>query len=190
MCVYAGWWAWSGEMCCRLGLLTYLHTYTTHTEIAAYENFRCLRENKATVLSTLTFASLLSLLTSAALSRALVLPQPLGVTTLARNITAPLAVMIARMLKVDVAVTLLGVFCSSLYGVLVAARRLKWYGMHKTFVVKGLAVGVSCHGLGTASLVNEPKAMAFSAVGFIFCGIMTVLLFTIPPVRDFFALIA
>lgn len=98
--------------------------------------------------------------------------------------------MIARMLGTDVAVTLLGVFSSSLYGVLVAEPRLRWYGMHKDFVVKGLAVGVSCHGLGTASLVNEPEAMAFSAVGFILCGIMTVLLFTIPPVRDFFAFLA
>ena len=98
--------------------------------------------------------------------------------------------MIARMLKADVAVTLLGVFGSSLYGVLVAERRVQRYGMHRNFVVKGLAVGVSCHGLGTASLVNEPEAMAFSAVGFIVCGIITVLLFTVPPVRDFFALIA
>lgn len=197
ICELNGWtdmcWIWACRNKSKSGLSAISHTPTNTSPLpptAAYENFRCLRENTATVLGTLAFAFLLSLLTSAALARALVLPQPLGGATLARNITAPLAAMIARMLGTDVAVTLLGVFGSSLYGVLVAEPRLRWYGMHKDFVVKGLAVGVSCHGLGTASLVNEPEAMAFSAVDFILCGIMTVLLFTIPPVREFFAFFA
>lgn len=141
-------------------------------------------------LGTLAFATIFSLFTSAALARALVLPRATGAATLARNITAPLAAMIADMLNVDVPITLLAVFTSSLYGVLVGDRRLRWYKMDHDFIVKGMAIGVSSHGLGTASLVNEPEAMAFSAVAFLLCGILTVLLFTIQAACDFFYSIA
>lgn len=48
---------------------------------------------------------------------------------------------------------------------------------------RGLAQGGSAHGLGTAAMVNEPTAFAFSAVAMALTATASTVLVSIPVVR-------
>lgn len=49
---------------------------------------------------------------------------------------------------------------------------------------RGLAQGGSAHGLGTAAMVNEPTAFAFSAVAMALTATASTVLVSIPPIRS------
>ncbi|CAM9361700.1 unnamed protein product [Heterosigma akashiwo] len=52
-------------------------------------------------------------------------------------------------------------------------------------VARGLAMGVSAHGLGTAAMVGEAStgAFALSAIGMALTGAASTVLLSLPPVR-------
>lgn len=57
------------------------------------------------------------------------------------------------------------------------------FGRVKNPAARGLAQGGSAHGLGTAAMVDEPTAFAFSAVAMALTATASTVLVSIPPVR-------
>lgn len=55
--------------------------------------------------------------------------------------------------------------------------------MHSSMELISLVRVCSSHGLGTAAIVSEPDAFAFSAIGMALVALMSTLLVLIPPVR-------
>jgi putative effector of murein hydrolase/putative effector of murein hydrolase LrgA (UPF0299 family) len=153
--------------------------------VQVYERRRLLQQNLTKVLGTCLGASAFGLFSSAALSRALGLPPTMAKATLSRCITTPLAMAVAGVVGADASVAVLVVVLTGLLGANVGGGRLASYlgGKGRDPVSRGLAMGASAHGVGTASLAEEPEPLAFSAVAMALTGVMTTVLVTLPPVR-------
>ena len=153
--------------------------------VQVYERRRLLQQNLVKVLGTCLGASAFGLFSSAALSRAFQLPPALAKATLSRCITTPLAMAVAGVVGADASLAVLVVVLTGLLGANVGGGRLASYlgGRDRDPVARGLAMGASAHGVGTASLAEEPEPLAFSAVAMALTGVMTTLLVTLPPVR-------
>ena len=150
--------------------------------VQVYERRALLAQNLGKVLGTCLGASAFGLFSSAALSRALALPPALGKATLSRCITTPLAMAVAGLVGADAGIAVLVVVLTGLLGANAGAARLASYGVSDP-VSKGLAMGASAHGIGTASLAEEPEPLAFAAMAMALTGVMTTVLVTLPPVR-------
>ena len=150
--------------------------------VQVYERRALLAKNLGKVLGTCLGASAFGLFSSAALSRALALPPALGKATLSRCITTPLAMAVAGLVGADAGIAVLVVVLTGLLGANAGAARLASYGVSDP-VSKGLAMGASAHGIGTASLAEEPEPLAFAAMAMALTGVMTTVLVTLPPVR-------
>lgn len=153
--------------------------------VQVYERRALLRQNLSKVLGTCFGASAFGLLSSAALARAVKLPPSLAKATLSRCITTPLAMSVAGMVGADASVAVLVVVLTGLLGANVGGGRLAWYlgGRDRDPVARGLAMGATAHGVGTASLAEEPGPLAFSAVGMALTGVTTTVLVAVPSVR-------
>jgi len=153
--------------------------------VQVYERRRLLQQNLSKVLGTCLGASAFGLVSSAALSRAFRLPPALAKATLSRCITTPLAMAVAGMVGADASVAVLVVVLTGLLGANVGGGRLAAYlgGKDRDPVARGLAMGASAHGIGTASLAEEPEPLAFAAVAMALTGVMTTVLVAVPPVR-------
>jgi putative effector of murein hydrolase len=150
--------------------------------VQVYERRALLTQNLGKIMGTCLGASVFGLFSSAALSRVLDLPPALGKATLSRCITTPLAMAVAGLVGADAGIAVLVVVLTGLLGANAGAARLASYGVSDP-VSKGLAMGASAHGIGTASLAEEPESLAFAAVAMALTGVMTTVLVTVPPVR-------
>ncbi|CAM9621547.1 unnamed protein product [Scytosiphon promiscuus] len=115
-------------------------------------------------------------------SRLLDLPTTLRLATLSRNITSPLAMAICSMVGADFSLAIAIVVMTGVIGANFGATALDALGV-KDPAARGLAQGGSAHGLGTAAMVNEPTAFAFSAVAMALTATASTVLVSIPAVR-------
>ncbi|GAB5035956.1 adenylate kinase [Nannochloropsis oceanica] len=150
--------------------------------VQVYERRALLTRNLGKIMGTCLGASAFGLFSSAALSRAFSLPPALGKATLSRCITTPLAMAVAGLVGADAGIAVLVVVLTGLLGANAGAARLASYGVSDP-VSKGLAMGAAAHGIGTASLAEEPEPLAFAAMAMALTGVMTTVLVTVPPVR-------
>jgi putative effector of murein hydrolase len=150
--------------------------------VQMYERRALLKQNLSKILGTCLGASVFGLFSSAALSRALGLPPTLGKATLSRCITTPLAMAVAGLVGAETSIAVPVVVLTGILGANAGGARLASYQVSDS-VSKGLAMGAAAHGIGTASLAEEPEPLAFAAMGMALTGVMTTVLVTIPPVR-------
>lgn len=134
------------------------------------------------VVGTALFASLASLFGTAAIARVMRMSSSSSLLVLPRTITAPLAVAIAELLGANVALAASVVALTGLLGANIAATVLTSLGV-KDAVVRGLSVGASAHGLGTAALSDEGAAFAFAALAMTLVGIFSTVLVAYAPFR-------
>uniref|UniRef100_I2CPR1 Uncharacterized protein n=2 Tax=Nannochloropsis gaditana TaxID=72520 RepID=I2CPR1_NANGC len=89
---------------------------------------------------------------------------------------------VAGLVGAETSIAVPVVVLTGILGANAGAARLASYQVSDS-VSKGLAMGAAAHGIGTASLTEEPEPLAFAAMGMALTGVMTTVLVTIPPVR-------
>jgi putative effector of murein hydrolase len=120
---------------------------------------------------------------TAALARGLGLAENLRLATTMRQITSPLALSCANTLATDGSIAVALVVVTGLLGANFGGSLMTALGI-KSPVARGLTMGATAHGLGTASMASdEPKAFAFSAIAMALVGTVTAALVAMPPVR-------
>lgn len=134
------------------------------------------------VVGTALTATLASLFGTAAVARLLKLTLPSRLLVIPRTITAPLAVAIAELLGANVGLAASVVALTGLLGANIGATMLTAAKV-KDPVVRGLSVGASAHGLGTAALSDEGAAFPFSALAMTLVGIFSTVLIAYAPFR-------
>eukprot|EP00457_Paulinella_chromatophora_P012717 gb/GEZN01012947.1/.p1 GENE.gb/GEZN01012947.1/~~gb/GEZN01012947.1/.p1 ORF type:complete len:340 (+),score=36.87 gb/GEZN01012947.1/:82-1020(+) len=104
---------------------------------------------------------------------------------LSRMITAPIAVGIAKLLYAPPGLAAAFSVISGTFGAIFGRQLLTLFGVRNK-VARGVAMGSSAHGLGTAALVTnaEPEAGAVAAASFAFMGTLAAVLLTVPFVLD------
>ncbi|CAN8074394.1 unnamed protein product [Agarophyton chilense] len=133
------------------------------------------------VIGTL-FATLASLFGTAFVARLLKLPADTALIVLPRTVTAPLAVAIADLLGANIGLAASVVALTGLLGANIAPSVLTVLRV-KDPVVRGLSVGASAHGLGTAALSDESGAFPFAALAMTLVGIFSTVFIAFPPLR-------
>lgn len=128
------------------------------------------------------FAAIGSLFGTALVARALGLAPATRLLMVPRTITAPLAVPIAGMIGADVRLAASVVGLTGLLGANIARSVLSAVRVYDP-VVRGLAVGASAHGLGTAAMSDEGSALPFAALAMTLVGVFSTLLVAFPPFR-------
>lgn len=136
----------------------------------------------AEVVFSTIFATLASLFGTAYVARLLKLPASTGLIVIPRTVTAPLAVAIADLLGANVGLAASVVALTGLLGANVAASLLSIFKV-KDPVVRGLSVGASAHGLGTAAMSEEGGAFPFAALAMTLVGIFSTIFIAFPMTR-------
>lgn len=139
-------------------------------------------KNAKPVVGGSIFCATSGLFGTAVASRVIGLPADLRLATLPRNITSPLAMAICSILGADTSLAIAIVVISGVIGANFGATALDLMGV-KDPAARGLAQGGSAHGLGTAAIVNESTAFAFSAVAMALTATASTVLVSIPAVR-------
>lgn len=128
------------------------------------------------------FASITSLFGTAFIAKLLGLGMKSRLLLIPRTVTAPLAIPIAGLLGADIrlaasVVALTGLIAANIGRILLSCFKFK------DPVVRGLAMGASGHGLGTAAMSEESEALPFSALAMTLVGVFSTILVAISPLR-------
>lgn len=134
------------------------------------------------VVGTSLAATLVSLFGTAGAARLLRMTTPSRLLVIPRMITAPLAVAIAEMIGANVGIAASVVALTGLLGANIGAAVLSGLQVRDP-VVRGLAVGASAHGLGTAAMSDEGSAFPFAALAMTLVGIFSTVLIAYVPFR-------
>lgn len=134
------------------------------------------------VVGVSLFATLSGLFGTAFAARLLRMSPASRLIVIPRMITAPLAIAISELLGANVGLAASIVALTGLLGANVAATVLSALGV-KDPVARGLAIGASAHGLGTAALSDEGSAFPFAALAMTLVGIFSTVLVAYAPFR-------
>ena len=152
--------------------------------VLLYRKRALLRAYGVEVTLTLTAAAPLALFSSALLARLFGIGTALALATLPRSVTTPVAIPIAELLEANPGITAALVIITGVLGAVFGRPLLDTMGVRQP-VARGLAVGASAHGIGTAALVErEPSAAAISGIAFALMAAFSALAVSIPAVYD------
>jgi len=144
---------------------------------------RALMAQSARAVTAVTaFAASFGLFATAFAGRALQLAMPVRLAALPRQVTAPLAIAIAGMLKADPSLAATIVVITGLLAASFGRTVLDAVGVTSP-VARGLAMGAAGHGLGTAGIAEETEAFPFAAIAMALNAALSTVLVSIPAVR-------
>ncbi|GAB5517921.1 MAG: hypothetical protein RhofKO_01720 [Rhodothermales bacterium] len=144
-----------------------------------------LKRHAVTVVVSLSAAAMLAMVSSAVLARVLGLGPLLSKALIPRTVTTPIAIPIAEVLGGEPGLTAAFVIITGVLGALIGVTILNALGLRDP-TSRGLAMGASAGGIGTAALVaREPAAAALSGIGFALLATFSALFISIAPIREF-----
>jgi putative effector of murein hydrolase len=156
-----------------------------------YEKRELLLQNLLPILTVSFVSSVSGLFSTALFCRMLMIPKILALSSLARFLTSPLALEIAKMLKIEAdlpanqdlgGLTIAMVTVSCLLAAIFGEAILTTLRVQST-IAHGLTLGTSAAVFGVVSLTTwSPKAVPYAAVGFVLAGAISVVLVAMPPV--------
>lgn len=151
--------------------------------VQMYEQRAKLSSKLRQVLAATVGASFVGLFGTAAAARAFCLGEAYRLSTVSRQLTSPLAIACADLLKADVSLAVTLVVLTGLVGSNFGAAMMNKLSITNP-VTRGLSMGASAHGLGTAALASdEPEAGAFSAISMALTGTISTIIVACPPLR-------
>ena len=150
-----------------------------------YEQLAYLKGNVMSILLSIFFGSLIGILSVILLANLTGADQVLLHSLEPKSVTTPIAMDIAEQSGGNVSLTAVIVLFCGIFGSIVGPPILKLLGI-KSSIAKGLAMGASAHGVGTAKAM-EMGALegAISGLAIGLMGVMTALL--IPIVHQLFS---
>lgn len=141
-----------------------------------YEQLKQIAKQWRIILTTVTIASIFSMLTGAILALILGASPEMVATVLPKSITTPIAMEVSKNLGGIPAVAAVGVVVAGLQGSVFGYLILKKLGLRHQEAI-GLAVGSVSHALGTVSCMEiNPKAGSYSSISLVLCGIISSIL--------------
>ena len=149
-----------------------------------YERRKLMKDNMTELGAALGVSTFGGLFGTAALVRLLRLGAnpAVGLALISRNITSALAMVSGSVLGADVCLTVSIAIITGLLGAWFGGSILDQWGI-KDPVARGLAVGASSHGLGTAAIKDEKDAFPFAAVSMALTATISTVIVSIPALK-------
>ena len=149
-----------------------------------YEKYALLWAYTREMALALIPASVLSLFSSALGARLLHISREYALSLLPRSVTTPVAIPIAELLGANPGLTAALVVITGVLGAVFGIPVLDALKIDAP-AARGIAIGASSHGIGTAALITEdPAAAAFSGVAFALMAAFSTAAVSIPSVHD------
>jgi putative effector of murein hydrolase len=143
-----------------------------------------LRDNLAVIISSSFLSAFFGIFSSALLSRGLSLkPAAAGLSTLTRCVTSPLALVGAGLVGADPSLAALVVTLTGVTGASFGPAFLTKLHV-RTDIARGLTMGASAHGIGTAACASNAEQFAAAVVSMTLTGFWTIALLSHTPTRD------
>jgi len=141
-----------------------------------------MRQSAKAVTAVTAVAASLGLFATAFAGRVLAMDAPVRLAALPRQVTAPLAIAIAGILKADPSLAATIVVVTGLLCANFGRAVLDTIGVQSP-VARGLAMGAAGHGLGTAAMAEEKEAFPFAAIAMALNAALSTVLVSVPAVR-------
>lgn len=152
--------------------------------VLLYKQMPIIRANFTPLLISIVSSSFVSALLVMVLATLFKLPQNLMASLLPLGVTTPIAIEVAKSLGGNPAITSVIVLVVGLFGSLISPTLLKCFRI-EWLPAKGLALGQSSHGIGTARAVEiDEQIGTFSGLAMSLNGLITV--FVAPLVWSLF----
>lgn len=152
-----------------------------------YEQIRYLKGNVVSILTSVFVGALVGIVSVIVIGKLMGADQALIATLQPKSVTTPIAMGLAEKSGGIPSLTAVIVVAVGIFGSIVGPIVMKVLGI-RSHIAKGLALGASSHGVGTAAAIQIGAiegALSGLAIGLM--GIMTAVL--IPPVSYLFSLL-
>lgn len=141
-----------------------------------YEQEERMRGQITAILSSITIGSIVGIVSVVFIARWLGADKFIENSIAMKSVTVPIAIGISERCGGDVSITSVVVFLTGIFGAIVGIRFLKLLGI-KDSSAKGLAMGASAHGIGTARAIEEGATEgALSGLAMALMGVITAIL--------------
>lgn len=138
-----------------------------------YDHREIIRRNLSGILSAVTVGSVVGVASVYALCRLLRMDEVFLLSLEPKSVTAPIAIEISTFLGGDQSLTAVSVVICGFIGAVIGPAILKVFRI-KSPIAKGLAMGCSSHGLGTARAIEMGAVEgAVSGLAIALMGVMT-----------------
>ncbi|HKI64031.1 MAG TPA: LrgB family protein [Burkholderiales bacterium] len=150
---------------------------TVALAVPLYANLGKLKKNLVPVLGALLAGSLVAALSAVGIGWLLGADRVTLLSMAPKSVTTPIAMGIAEKLGGLPSLTAVLVVCTGILGAVLARGTLNLLRIHD-HAVRGFAVGVAAHGIGTARAFQVSETMgAFAGLGMGLNGLLTAFLF-------------
>lgn len=141
-----------------------------------YEQEERMRGQITAILSSITIGSIVGIVSVVFIARWLGADKFIENSIAMKSVTVPIAIGISERCGGDVSITSVVVFLTGIFGAIVSIRFLKLLGI-KDSSAKGLAMGASAHGIGSARAIEEGATEgALSGLAMALMGVITAIL--------------
>lgn len=155
------------------GLTHMLGPATVAFAIPIYKHFHLIKKNLVIILISITAGSLVAIFSSFGLSLIFQLNPEFLISVLPRSITTPIAIEVSKEIGGLPTLTTIFVIITGIIGGILGPLELKWMSIQSP-IAKGLALGMSAHGVGTTKAMEYGETEAtFSTLAMIFAAIIT-----------------
>lgn len=157
------------------GLTHMLGPATVAFAIPIYKHFHLIKKNIGIILISITTGSLVAIFSSFGLSLIFHLNADFLISVLPRSITTPIAIEVSKEIGGLPTLTTIFVIVTGIVGGILGPLELKWMSIQSP-IAKGLALGMSAHGVGTTKAMEYGEAEAtFSTLAMIFAAMITLI---------------
>jgi len=163
-------------------LLFMLGPATLSFSFQMFSRRQLMAKSAAAVSAVTAVSASFGLFSTALAGRLLGLEVPVRLAALPRQVTAPLAIAIAGMLRADPSLAATIVVITGLLAANFGQAILDAVGVQAP-VARGLAMGAAGHGIGTAAMAEEKEAFPFAAIAMALNATLSTVLVSIPVVR-------
>lgn len=144
--------------------------------VSMYRQIDIIKRNWLPVLVGCVVGSISSVVCVFVLCRLFKLPQDVSMSILPKSITTAIATEISASIGGIVPLTVAAVCFTGVFGAIMAPYFIKWFHIDNP-IAAGLAIGSSCHALGTSKAIEigEVEGM-LSGIAIGICGLSTVII--------------
>ncbi|MCU9612880.1 LrgB family protein [Caldibacillus lycopersici] len=155
-------------------LLTFmLGPATVAFAIPIYKHFHLVKKYIANIIVSVTAGTLVAIFSSFALAMVLGLNADYIISVLPRSITTPIAIEVSKEIGGLPTLTTIFVIITGIIGGIIGPYEIKWLSI-KSPIARGLALGMSAHGVGTSKAMEYGEQEAtFSTLAMIFAAWIT-----------------
>ncbi len=153
----------------------FLAPATAALALSIYRQIKIIKKNLIPILVGCTVGSISAITSVIVLCKVFGLSDEITLSLIPKSITTAIAADLSASLGGIPSITVAAVMVTGLFGTIMSPYFIKWFRINNS-VAAGLAIGASCHALGTSKAIEIGEVEgSLSGIAVGLCGLITVL---------------